>query len=50
MVWALWSTGEVVVPLAFRHGPAETVSAVAAVAWLVFEVVMRIRQRLVPYV
>ena len=45
MVWRLWSTGEVVVPLAFRHGPAETAFAVAAVAWLVFEFVMRIRQR-----
>jgi len=36
----------VVVPLIFRHGAAETAFIVALAAWLVFEAVMRVRQRL----
>jgi hypothetical protein len=36
----------VVVPLVFRHGAAEVAFNVAVVAWLVFEFVMRVRQRL----
>ena len=32
-------------PLIFRHGPAATVFTVAVAAWLVFELVMRARQR-----
>src|SRR5258706_5206906 len=41
-----WCTGEVVVPLVFRHGAAEVAFNVAVAAWLVFQVVMRVRQRL----
>jgi protein-S-isoprenylcysteine O-methyltransferase Ste14 len=33
-------------PLVYRHGGAETVFIVALAAWLVFEFVMRVRQRL----
>ena len=33
------------VPLVFRHGAAETAFTVALAAWLVFEFVMRLRQR-----
>jgi len=36
----------VVVPLVFRHGVAEVAFTVALAAWLVFEFVMRVRQRL----
>jgi protein-S-isoprenylcysteine O-methyltransferase Ste14 len=36
----------VVVPLVFRHGGAETAFIVALAAWVVFEFVMRVRQRL----
>ena len=32
-------------PLIFRHGPAATAFTVAVAAWLVFELVMRARQR-----
>jgi len=38
--------GEVFVPLIFRDGAAETAFTVAVVAWAVFELVMRGRQRL----
>jgi len=41
-----WCTGEVVVPLIFRHGAAEAVFIAAVAVWLVFEFVMRVRQRL----
>lgn len=34
-----------IVPLVFRHGPAAAVFNVAVAAWLVFEFVMRVRQR-----
>jgi protein-S-isoprenylcysteine O-methyltransferase Ste14 len=33
-------------PLIFRHGVAETVFGIVVAAWLVFEFVMRVRQRL----
>ena len=33
-------------PLVFRHGVAEVAFTVALAAWLVFEFVMRVRQRL----
>jgi hypothetical protein len=36
----------VVVPLIFRHGAAETALIVAVAGWAVFELVMRVRQRL----
>jgi protein-S-isoprenylcysteine O-methyltransferase Ste14 len=36
----------VTVPLVFRHGAAETAFTVALAAWLVFEFVMRVRQRM----
>jgi hypothetical protein len=36
----------VVVPLIFRHGAAEVAFNVAVGAWLVFELVMRVRQGL----
>jgi hypothetical protein len=36
----------VVVPLIFRQGAAEVAFNVAVAAWLVFEFVMRVRQRL----
>jgi protein-S-isoprenylcysteine O-methyltransferase Ste14 len=39
-------TGEVTLPLVFRHGPAEVAFAIALAAWLLFEFVMRVRQRL----
>jgi protein-S-isoprenylcysteine O-methyltransferase Ste14 len=32
-------------PLIFRHGPAATAFTVAVAAWLIFEFVMRVRQR-----
>lgn len=35
-----------VVPLIFRHGAAETTFTVAVAVWVVFEFVMRVRQRL----
>ena len=35
-----------VVPLIFRHGAAEAAFVAAVAAWLVFEFVMRVRQRL----
>jgi protein-S-isoprenylcysteine O-methyltransferase Ste14 len=41
-----WCTGEVVVPLIFRHGAAGTAFVIAVAAWAVFEFVMRVRQRL----
>jgi protein-S-isoprenylcysteine O-methyltransferase Ste14 len=36
----------VTLPLVFRHGAAETVFIIAVAAWLVFETVMRVVQRL----
>jgi protein-S-isoprenylcysteine O-methyltransferase Ste14 len=36
----------VVVPLVFRHGAAEAAFTVAIAVWLVFELVMRVRQHL----
>jgi protein-S-isoprenylcysteine O-methyltransferase Ste14 len=36
----------VVVPLVFRHGAAEAAFTVAVAVWVVFEFVMRVRQRL----
>jgi protein-S-isoprenylcysteine O-methyltransferase Ste14 len=36
----------VAVPLVFRHGPAEVAFTVAVAVWVVFEFVMRVRQRL----
>jgi protein-S-isoprenylcysteine O-methyltransferase Ste14 len=33
-------------PLVFRNGPAEVAFTIAVAAWLVFEAVMRVRQRL----
>jgi len=36
----------VVVPLIFRHGAAGTAFIVAVAGWAVFELVMRVRQRL----
>ena len=41
-----WCTGRVVVPLVFRHGVAEAAFTIALAVWLVFELVMRVRQRL----
>ena len=32
-------------PLIFRHGPAGAAFTAAVAAWLVFELVMRIRER-----
>ena len=40
-----WCTGGVAEPLIFRHGAAEAAFTVAVAAWLVFEFVMRMRQR-----
>ena len=33
-------------PLVFRHGPAEVAFVIPLLAWLLFEAVMRVRQRL----
>jgi protein-S-isoprenylcysteine O-methyltransferase Ste14 len=33
-------------PLVFRHGPAEVAFTIAVAAWVLFEAVMRVRQRL----
>jgi hypothetical protein len=41
-----WCTCGVVMPLVFRHGAAEAAFIAALMAWLVFELVMRVRQRL----
>lgn len=41
-----WCSGEVVEPLVFRHGVAEVAFIVAVAFWVVFEFVMRVRQRL----
>jgi protein-S-isoprenylcysteine O-methyltransferase Ste14 len=41
-----WCTGRVARPLVFQHGAAEAAFTVAVVAWLVFEFVMRVRQRM----
>jgi protein-S-isoprenylcysteine O-methyltransferase Ste14 len=38
--------GGAVIPLVYRHGAAETVFIVALATWLVFEFVMRVRQRM----
>jgi hypothetical protein len=35
-------------PLVFQHGPAAVAFTVELGAWVVFEAVMRVRQRLVP--
>ena len=40
-----WSTGQVVQPLVFQHGAAETAFTVTVVVWAAFEFVMRVRQR-----
>lgn len=40
-----WCTGQVAGPLIFRHGAAGAAFTVAVAAWLVFEFVMRVRQR-----
>ena len=41
-----WCTGQVVVPLVFRHGAAEAAFTIALAVWLAFEFVMRVRQHL----
>ena len=41
-----WCTGQVTVPLIFRHGAAETAFIAAVAVWAVFEFAMRVRQRL----